>query len=248
MATVTEATTALLSGYNHIDALLDDGPGWNFLAPSTANVVRYTFSTASGMQTGNTSLQGAPSAFSAAQQAATRDAMAYVSRLTGITFVETSNGAGAQVHFSNADIIGAQTSGLCSWATSYSYSGNQITSYSAQAYIYLDNVQWGGPNAVLNGGEGGETLLHEIGHMLGLKHPFEGDIQLPDATDNSSYTLMSYTSGGGPYMSYSPYDVAALNWLYGGDGLGGALGVNSCLLYTSPSPRDATLSRMPSSA
>ena len=26
------------------------------------------------------------------------------------------------------------------------------------------------------------------------------------------------------------------------------LGVNTCLLYTSPSPRDATLSRMPSSA
>ena len=27
-----------------------------------------------------------------------------------------------------------------------------------------------------------------------------------------------------------------------------AVGVNPCLLYTSPSPRDATLSRMPSSA
>ena len=26
------------------------------------------------------------------------------------------------------------------------------------------------------------------------------------------------------------------------------MGANSCLLYTSPSPRDATLSRMPSSA
>ena len=26
------------------------------------------------------------------------------------------------------------------------------------------------------------------------------------------------------------------------------LGINACLLYTSPSPRDATLSRMPSSA
>ena len=25
-------------------------------------------------------------------------------------------------------------------------------------------------------------------------------------------------------------------------------GINACLLYTSPSPRDATLSRMPSSA
>ena len=30
--------------------------------------------------------------------------------------------------------------------------------------------------------------------------------------------------------------------------MGGALTLNTCLLYTSPSPRDATLSRMPSSA
>ena len=30
--------------------------------------------------------------------------------------------------------------------------------------------------------------------------------------------------------------------------LGNEFGINNCLLYTSPSPRDATLSRMPSSA
>ena len=35
--------------------------------------------------------------------------------------------------------------------------------------------------------------------------------------------------------------------LAGHDESGGELGTN-CLLYTSPSPRDATLSRMPSSA
>jgi hypothetical protein len=227
MATVTDVTTPLLSGLNHIDALLDDGPGWNYLAPSTANTITYTFSTASGTQTGNTSLQSTPSAFTVLQQIATRAAMAYVSKLTGINFVETSNGASAQVHFANADIVGAQTSGLCNWSSSYSYSGTEVMAYSAKAYIYLDNVQWGGQNGLLNGGEGAETLLHEIGHMLGLKHPFEGSIQLPDATDNTSYTLLSYTSSGGPYNSYSPYDIAALNWLYGGDGLGGALGVNS---------------------
>ena len=36
----------------------------------------------------------------------------------------------------------------------------------------------------------------------------------------------------------------------GGVGMGGIaeVMVNLCLLYTSPSPRDATLSRMPSSA
>ena len=46
----------------------------------------------------------------------------------------------------------------------------------------------------------------------------------------------------------NPYDAN----LFSGDNVQGAVGDNldndSCLLYTSPSPRDATLSRMPSSA
>ena len=228
MATVNEATKAPLTGYNHIDALLDNGPGWNYVMPSAGNVISYTFSTASGMQAGNNSLRGAPSAFTFAQQAATRDALAYVSQVTGIRFQETGVGTDAQVHFSNADLTEPQYSGLCSWNVEYSYMpDNQLADFKPGAYIYLDNVQWGSQNASLNGGQGGETLLHEIGHMLGLKHPFEGTIQLPLDTDSTAYTLMSYTDAGGPYMSYSPYDIAALNWLYGGDGLGGALGINS---------------------
>ena len=33
-----------------------------------------------------------------------------------------------------------------------------------------------------------------------------------------------------------------------GDGIGPEISVQGCLLYTSPSPRDRSLSRMPSSA
>ena len=38
---------------------------------------------------------------------------------------------------------------------------------------------------------------------------------------------MSYTNADGPYRTFGQYDLAALNWLYGGDGLRGALGINS---------------------
>jgi serralysin len=38
---------------------------------------------------------------------------------------------------------------------------------------------------------------------------------------------MSYTEVGGPYTTYRQYDIAALMWLYGDDGLHGALGINS---------------------
>ncbi|MBI1197111.1 MAG: hypothetical protein GC203_04535 [Phenylobacterium sp.] len=37
-----------------------------------------------------------------------------------------------------------------------------------------------------------ETLLHELGHAFGLKHPFEG-ATLPSEFDNTRYTVMSYT-------------------------------------------------------
>jgi Ca2+-binding RTX toxin-like protein len=38
-----------------------------------------------------------------------------------------------------------------------------------------------------------QALQHEIGHALGLKHPFELPNLLPEAIDTHRYTLMSYT-------------------------------------------------------
>lgn len=224
MTQVSDVKTVLTSGLTHIDALLDSGPGWNYLTPAT-NTIAYTFSIASGNEAGQTGQQ----AFNDAQKNATLGALNYVSNLTGITFSETSNGSAASLHFGMIDISGASTSGLSSWKTSYAFNGNNtITSYSANTYIYLDNVEWLADNSNLTpGGNGYETLLHEIGHSLGLKHPFEGSPQLSSNQDNTANTLMSYTRSGGPYTTFSPYDVAALNWIYGGDGLVGALGVGS---------------------
>ena len=44
------------------------------------------------------------------------------------------------------------------------------------------------------------------------------------------------------------YDITTTRTILDYDSAAGELTYNSCLLYTSPSPRDATLSRMPSSA
>jgi hypothetical protein len=223
MATVTDITTTPTTGLNHIDALLDTGPDWNFLTQA-GNTLYYTFS----ILTGNEAGQSGQEAFTLSQQAMTRTAFDYISKLTGIQFVETVNGASAQIHLCNTDLQGANVTGLCSWHSSYSYSGTELVSYDADAYVYLDNVEWYAQNRNLAlGSRGYETLLHELGHALGLKHPFDDSIHLPASQDNTSYTLMSYTESGAARSVYSPYDVAALNWLYGGDGLGGALGINS---------------------
>lgn len=230
MATVSDITVTPLSGLNHIDALLDKGPDWNYLSNGNANVLYYTFSVTSGNETGKTGQE----AFSAAQQAATRSAFTYLQQVTGIEFRETTSGTGAQIHLANMNLAGANTTGLCSWQASYRRTSNDtLTEYSANAYVYLDNVEWRAANQNLTpGGQGYETLLHELGHALGLKHPFyenngEQQIVLPAAEDNTSNTIMSYTQSGAFSSTYSPYDIAALNWLYGRDGLRGEYGINS---------------------
>ncbi|MGZ5006955.1 MAG: M12 family metallo-peptidase [Methylobacter sp.] len=224
MAQVSDIKNVVTSGLTHIDALLNTGPGWNYLTPAT-NTISYTFSVASGNETNVSGQQ----AFNDVQQTVTRAALSYISGLTGINFTETANGSAANLHFCFTNIADPTTSGLCSWSYGYyADSNNTITSYTAGAYVYLDNAEWLSQNSNLTpGGYGYETLLHELGHALGLKHPFDKSPTLPSDQDNSSNTIMSYTSKGGPHSTFSPYDVAALNWIYGGDGLSGALGINS---------------------
>lgn len=232
MATLTEVTSQPASGLNHIDALLNDGPGWNWVAPARSTLF-YTFSLAGGNASDIGSvIAAAPAAFNASQQAAAVQALARISQITGITFVATSDGNAADLHFGAGDLIGASTAGHCSSKWSYSFSGNTVTTYTADSYIYLDNVEFAASNGTPSAGSSGyEVLLHELGHALGLKHPFEDAVQLPPAEDNTANTLMSYTHVGGPYSDFSPYDIAALLFLYGGDGLGGALGQGTSGLY-----------------
>jgi serralysin len=84
---------------------------------------------------------------------------------------------------------------------------------------------------------GGQVMLHELGHALGLKHPFENGATLPAEYDNLRYTVMSYTAqadsnlhevevtAGGPQMvtyfagPVTPmvFDLAAIQQRYGAD-------------------------------
>lgn len=225
MATITEVAAQPESSYTHIDALLARGPGWNWLAPERT-VLRYTFALAPGDPNLTADkLTGGLTVFNAAQQAAVVSALALIGSLTGITFATTADGTLADLHFAAGNLTAPSNSGLSSWNVGYGLSGTQAINYTADAWVYLDNVEFAASNGTPTPGSVGfEVLLHELGHAMGLKHPFEGGVTLPDDQDDTSYTLMSYDHVGGPYADFRPFDIAALMFLYGGDGLGGALG------------------------
>jgi serralysin len=88
------------------------------------------------------------------------------------------------------------------------------------------------PQAPLAGGYAWHTVLHEIGHALGLKHGHEGEGQnvaaLPEAADTMEFTIMTYRSyagqpivgsylnePGGYAQGLMPLDIAAIQHLYG---------------------------------
>lgn len=229
MTTVADVTQQPASGLLHIDALLDAGPGWNFLAPARSTLL-YSFAL-SGANSGDAGAiyTGATSAFNAAQQSAVVQVLDRVTQLTGIRFQASADGTAADLHFASANLVGSSTAGYASTVWNYRFDGNNlITEYSADAWVYLDNAEWAAANAAPAPGSAGfETLLHEVGHALGLKHPFEGDVRLPAALDHTANTLMSYTERGGTHAEYAPFDEAALLFLYGDDGLGGSFGVGS---------------------
>lgn len=227
VATVSDLSRVVYSGDARVDALLDGPAIWNFW-PDGRNVLYYTFDVSNGSVV-DQQTQGPVSPFNTSQQQAARAILQHAADLTGIQFVEVASSAMADVHFSAYNLSGSATAGLASTFYSYSYqSDGVLTRLNAESIVSLDNVEHAGINTQpVTGSAGYEVLLHEVGHMLGLAHPFDSPRPLAPEQDHTDNTVMSYTWRGTNKSEFQPYDVLALDWIYGRDGVGGAWGFNS---------------------
>lgn len=174
---------------------------WNEGAPhGTPVFVSYSFLTEPWREDPNFST------FTERQQEITREVLSDVSEAVGLTFLEVSSGG--DIQYGNT-VFGDWRSGEALPPIPYRGLGSEVRIEPTREDAYR------------------HVLVHETGHALGLKHPHEGMVQLPDERDNYDQTQMSYSSGPnwgweiGYPTGMQPYDIQALQYYYGPAGTPG---------------------------
>lgn len=214
-ATTNTATTStfspLLAG---LGRYVSDGVKWGG-AFGTGVTLTYSFPTSASGRAPGYSEFSTITALNANEMSAVRDALRHISDIARITFTEVADTAAT-----NGDIRFGLTLDT-EFAHAY-FPGN----YPEAGDVWFRTNSWNaGRNAIVKGDYDYSTIIHEVGHALGLKHSFEAPNPIPVAQDNVFYTIMSYTASplsprNDNYSSFDAttlmyYDILALQKMYG---------------------------------
>jgi len=236
---VPSTSTAANSATHYIDSLLGGIKWGGGSGTGTSLTFSFPLSASSSVYWATnpnySSLNEPSSAFalSPSEQAAARAALAAWSNVANISvseITESSSDVGT-IRIAWTAVIRPDST-AAAWA---SYPNNY---WASGGDVWLSQSVIGGkPSSYWNPGEYGfSLLLHEFGHALGLKHPFDGSVTLTGAENTGQYTVMAYNpaprdlfrqvvpNSDGTYTfnlyRVSPetlmlYDIAAIQYLYG---------------------------------
>jgi len=197
-----------------IDALLPNQANGQYFNSLLGGVRTFQYAFPSTLPAYNTAKEDALgyTGFSSIQIAQVDKALTYIASLINVNFQKTANAAALNtLAFANnqqKDSAG------------YAFApGDSLGDSDLFFHIDAGNAKFAdGTYAAL-------TLIHEVGHALGLKHPFSAEQAgggradppyLPTAEDKTAWTVMSYTVSAAQYqLQYSPLDIAALQYIYG---------------------------------
>ena len=234
MAAPTPSSSSASSSFDidrsvskNINALLD-GIKWGSGGVGTAATIYYSFpvSNASSLWSSaytadsNSELYSGFAGLSSSQQTQATLALQSWATVANIDLqyvaTETSTAVGdIRVAFTTGSDMDASTYAYAYYPASESYGGDVWLNANAPVSTGADFSL---------GANGYQTLVHELGHALGLAHPFEGSVKLSAQYDNFKYTMMSYSdapnhedSGFSSYYPTTPMllDILAIQYLYG---------------------------------
>ena len=229
-STSSPSSTANSSGIQTIDALLSGEKWGSSLGQGVSLNYSFPWSNGSAVFTGylgaSYSSSNEPTASShyglnAVERAATGTALQAWSKVANLNFSEVADTVSSvgDLRFTFSSAVSGSI-----WGWAY---GPSLSPIGGDVWVNptIENDSW------TVGSYNYEALIHEIGHALGLKHPFDGAPTLPSGQDSTLYTIMSYTAPannmyatatGYSWSSYGVnintpmvFDIAAIQYLYG---------------------------------